>query len=312
MRIGVDIMGSDHGPVVPIRAAINAAKELPGGVRLVLIGNGEAIHDGLRAEGADPSAFDIVPSRDDITMSDHATKALAAKPESSIAIGFGLLKQGKLDAFASTGNTGAMLVGSVLVLKPLPGVLRPCITSILPKADGSFGLMVDVGANADCKPEVLFQFGVLGALFAKHVYRIADPKVGLLSIGEEEKKGNALTLAAHALMKGTDQFHFVGNVEGRDLFHDKADVVVCDGFTGNVVLKALEGFHDLVKKRGGNDPFLDRFDYQNYGGTPVLGVDGSVIIGHGISNEQTVKNMLLFTREVVESRLHERIREAFQ
>lgn len=305
-------MGSDHGPVVPIRASILAANELPEGTRLALIGNEEAILQALHAEQADPADFDIVPSRDDITMSDHATKALPAKPESSIALGFKLLQQGKLDAFASTGNTGAMLVGSVLVLKPIPGVLRPCITSILPKADGSFGLMVDVGANADCKPEVLFQFGLLGSLFAKHVYRIPSPKVALLSIGEEEKKGNALTLAAHALMKGTDRFNFVGNVEGRDLFHDKADVVVCDGFTGNVVLKALEGFHDLVKKRGGNDPFLERFDYQNYGGTPVLGVDGSVIIGHGISNEQTIKNMLLFTREVVESRLHERIREAFQ
>ena len=141
---------------------------------------------------------------------------------------------------------------------------------------------------------------------------IPAPKVALLSIGEEEKKGNALTLAAHALMKGTDRFNFVGNVEGRDLFHDKADVVVCDGFTGNIVLKAVEGFHDLVKNRGGNDPFLDRFDYQNYGGTPVLGVNGSVIIGHGISNAETIKNMLLFTCEVVESRLHERIREAFQ
>lgn len=305
-------MGSDHGPVVPVRASILAAQELPEGVRIALIGNEEAILQALQAEQAEPAGFDIVPSRDDITMSDHATKALAAKPDSSIALGFKLLQQGKLDAFASTGNTGAMLVGSVLVLKPIPGVLRPCITSILPKADGSFGLMVDVGANADCKPEVLFQFGLLGSLFANHVYRIPSPKVGLLNIGEEEKKGNALTLAAHALMKGTDRFNFVGNVEGRDLFYDKADVVVCDGFTGNVVLKALEGFHDLVKKRGGNDPFLERFDYQNYGGTPVLGVNGSVIIGHGISNAETIKNMLLFTREVVESRLHERIREAFQ
>jgi len=312
MRIGVDIMGSDHGPVVPVRACVLAAKELPDGVRLVLIGDETAIQEGLRAEQADPAGFDIVPSRDDITMSDNATKALPAKPESSIALGFKLLQEGTLDAFASTGNTGAMLVGSVLVLKPIPGVLRPCITSILPKADGSFGVMVDVGANADCKPEVLFQFGLLGSLFTKHVYHIPAPKVALLSIGEEEKKGNALTLAAHALMKGTDRFNFVGNVEGRDLFHDKADVVVCDGFTGNIVLKAVEGFHDLVKNRGGNDPFLERFDYQNYGGTPVLGVNGSVIIGHGISNAETIKNMLLFTCEVVESRLHERIREAFQ
>ena len=305
-------MGSDHGPLVPVRASLQAIKELPEEVRIVLIGNEEAILDALKQEGGDPSLFDIVGSRDDIGMNDHAAKSLGAKPESSIALGFKLLKQGELDAFASTGNTGAMLAGSVMVMKPMPGVLRPCITSILPKADGSFGLMVDVGANADCKPEVLFQFGLLGSLFAKHVYSIPSPKVGLLSIGEEEKKGNALTLAAHALMKGTDRFNFIGNVEGRDLFHDKADVVVCDGFTGNIVLKALEGFHDLIKKRGANDPFLERFDYQNYGGTPVLGVDGNVVIGHGISNEHTVKNMLLFTRKLVESKLHERIHEAFQ
>lgn len=305
-------MGSDHGPAVPIRGAVLARKELPDDVRLVLIGDEKTIREGLVAEGAHMGQFDVVPSRDDITMGDHATKALAAKPESSIAQGFKLLKQGDLDAFASTGNTGAMLVGSVVVLKPLPGVLRPCITSIMPKADGSFGLMVDVGANADCKPEVLFQFGLLGSLYAKHVYRMETPKVGLLSIGEEEKKGNALTLAAHALMKGTNRFHFIGNVEGRDLFLDKADVVVCDGFTGNVVLKALEAFHDLVKNRGGNDPFLDRFDYQNYGGTPVLGVNGTVMIGHGISNEATVKNMLLLTMKVVESKLHEHIHEAFE
>ena len=312
MRIGVDIMGSDHGAVVPLRAAILAVKELPDNARLVLIGHEKTILDGLHTEGADSSAFDIVPSTDDIGMSDHAAKALASKPNSSIALGFGMLQQGKLDAFASTGNTGAMLVGSVMVMKPLPGVQRPCITSILPKADGSFGLMVDVGANADCKPEVLFQFGLLGSLFAKHVYHIESPKVGLLSIGEEEKKGNALTLAAHSLMKGTDRFNFIGNVEGRDLFHDKADVVVCDGFTGNVVLKALEGFHNLISERGLKDPFLDRFDYQNYGGTPVLGVHGNVVIGHGISNAQTIKNMILFTRELVESKLNARIREAFQ
>lgn len=313
MRIGLDIMGSDHGPLVPIRAAILAARELPAGVRLVLIGNEQAIREGLDAEGAAPSAFDIIPSKDDIGMSDHASKALASKPESSIALGFRMLKAGQLDAFASTGNTGAMLAGSVMVMKPMAGVLRPCITSILPKADGGFGLMVDVGSNADCKPETLFQFGLLGSLYAQYVYKIAEPKVALLSIGEEEKKGNALTLAAHALMKGTDRFNFVGNVEGRDLFGDKADVVVCDGFTGNVVLKALEGFHGLIKGRMKvDDPFLDRFDYQNYGGTPVLGVDGTVMIGHGISNEGTVKNMLLLTRKVVDSKLHERIHEAFQ
>lgn len=306
-------MGSDHGPVVPIRAAVMAARELPEEVRLVLIGDQATITEGLRAEGADPAAFDIVPSTDDITMEDNPTRALQTKQRSSIAIGFHLLKEGKIDAFASTGNTGAMLVGAMFSVKAIPGVIRPCITSIVPKENGHYGLLLDVGANADCKPEVLYQFGLLGALLAKHVYRIADPKVALLNIGEEAKKGNLVTQAAHELMRENGgAFTFVGNVEGRDLFNDKADVIVCDGFTGNIVLKAVEAFHELLKQRGVHEPFFDRFDYENYGGLPVLGVNGNVIIGHGISNEATIKNMVLFTRQVVESRLNERIREAFQ
>ncbi len=310
MRIGLDIMGSDHGPVVPIRAAVMAARELPADVRLVLIGDGDAITAGLAENGADAAGFDIVPSQDDITFDDNPTKALQAKPRSSISIGFHLLKEGKLDAFASTGNTGAMLVGSIFSIKPIPGVIRPCIPSVVPKENGSYGILVDVGANADCKADVLAQFGLLGAMLAKHVYHIADPKVGLLNIGEEAKKGDLLRQATYELMRDQQQYNFVGNLEGRDLFNDKADVMVTDGFTGNVVLKAVEAFHDLLEQRGVHEPFFDRFNYENYGGLPVLGVNGNVIIGHGISNDLTIKNMMLFTREVVESKLSERIREA--
>jgi glycerol-3-phosphate acyltransferase PlsX len=245
-------------------------------------------------------------------MQDSATKALQTKTRSSIAIGFHLLKENKLDAFASTGNTGAMLVGAVFSIKPIPGVIRPCIPSIVPKENGNYGILLDVGANADCKPDVLAQFGLLGHLLARHVYHIEAPKVALLNIGEEDKKGNAAALAAYALMKESTQFNFIGNVEGRDLFNDKADVIVTDGFTGNIVLKAVEAFHDLLKQRGVHEPFFDRFDYENYGGLPVLGVNGNVIIGHGISNDLTIKNMILFTREVVESKLNDRIRDAFQ
>ena len=311
MRIGLDIMGSDHGPAVVVEAAILAARDLPGEVRLVLIGNEEAIRAGLAMHGGDAARFDIVASHDDITMRDSATKALQAKPKSSISLGFALLKEGKLDAFASTGNTGAMLVGSVFSIKPIPGVIRPCIPSVVPKENGNYGILLDVGANADCKPDVLVQFGVLGSLLAEHVYHIKNPKVALLNIGEEDKKGNAVALAAYGLMKETTQFNFIGNVEGRDLFNDKADVIVCDGFTGNIVLKAVEAFHDLLEKRGVHEPFFDRFNYENYGGLPVLGVNGNVIIGHGISNVTTIKNMALFTHELVESKLNDRIREAF-
>ena len=305
-------MGSDHGPEVPVRGAVMALGELPADVRLVLIGDESRILERLQAEGVGPERFEIVASRDDVTMKDSATRALQSKPQSSIALGFGLLKEGRLDAFASTGNTGAMLVGSVLSVKPIPGVIRPCICSIVPEENGDYGILLDVGANADCKPDVLYQFGLLGALLAKHVYHIAEPKVALLNIGEEEKKGNSVTLAAYELMKEGGQYNFIGNIEGRDLFNGKADVVVCDGFTGNIVLKAVEAFHDLLKKRGVQEPFFDRFDYENYGGLPVLGVNGNVIIGHGISNAATVKNMVLFTREVVLSKLNDRIREALR
>lgn len=312
MRIGLDIMGSDHGPVVPIRAAVLAAKELGAEVRLVLIGDASVIAEGLKAEGADPAAFEIVPSTDDITFQDNATKALQAKPKSSISLGFHLLKEGKLDAFASTGNTGAMLVGSIFSVKPISGVIRPCIPTVMPKENGGFGIILDVGANADCKPDVLCQFGLLGSLLAEAVYGIKNPKVALLNIGEEDKKGNVVTQSAFGLMKESGQFNFVGNIEGRDLFNDKADVIVTDGFTGNIVLKAVEAFHDLLKNRGVHEPFFDRFDYENYGGCPVLGVNGSVMIGHGISNEVTIKNLLHLSRNVVNAQLNERIRTAFQ
>lgn len=310
MRIGLDIMGSDHGPAVPIKGAVMAARELPSEARLVLIGDAAAIAAGLHAEGADPAAFDIVPSADDITMNDNPTKALQAKPKSSISIGFHLLKEGRIDAFASTGNTGAMLVGSIFIIKPIPGVLRPCIPTLVPKEKGGLGVLLDVGANADCKADVLAQFGLLGSLLAQHVYHHPAPKVGLLNIGEEEKKGDLLRQATHELMREQQQYTFVGNIEGRDLFNDKADVMVCDGFTGNVVLKVIEGFHDLLEDHGVKDPFLQRFNYENYGGLPVLGVNGNVIIGHGISNEVAIRSMVLAAREVVLSKLNERIREA--
>lgn len=310
MRIGLDIMGSDHGPEVTVRGAVLASRELAADVRQVLIGDQARILELLKAEGADPAQFDIVPSEDDITMDDNPTKALQAKQRSSISVGFHLMKEGKIDGFASTGNTGAMLVGSIFSVKPIPGVLRPCIPTLVPKEGGGIGVLLDVGANADCKPDVLSQFGLLGAMLAKHVYHIDEPKVGLLNIGEEAKKGDLLRQATYTVMAEQELYRFAGNVEGRDLFTDKADVMVCDGFTGNVILKVIEGFHDLLEDHGVDDPFLHRFNYENYGGLPVLGVNGNVIIGHGISNDIAIKSMVLATRDVVESRLSERIREA--
>ena len=305
-------MGGDFAPGATVSGAILAYNELPEDVRLVLIGDKEMIVAELSKRSVDANNFDIVHAPDVIGMGEHATKAFSQKPNSSISFGFHLLKEGKIDGFASNGNTGAMLVGSMFSVKVVSGVIRPCITSVLPKENGGVGLILDVGTNADCKPDVLYQFAVLGSLFAEHVYGIKNPKVGLLNIGEEPEKGNLVTQAAHQLMKDSKDFNFIGNVEGRDIFTDHADVIVCDGFTGNVVLKEAEAFYTLIKKHGISNAYFDRFNYENYGGTPVLGINSTVMIGHGISNDIAVKNMLLLTKDVVEAKLSDKIKQVFQ
>jgi glycerol-3-phosphate acyltransferase PlsX len=311
MKIGIDILGGDFAPDANISGAILAKKELPNDVRLVLLGDREQISSGLLSFGADVNDFEIVHAPDVITMHDHPTRAIPQKPNSTIAVGFDLLAKKEIQAFASTGNTGAMLVGAIYKINTIPGIIRPCITSTLPAIDGSRSILLDVGSNADCKADVLYQFAVLGALYSKNVYGIETPRVALLNIGEEESKGNLLTLAAHKLMAESDDINFIGNLEGRDLFLGKADVIVCDGFTGNVVLKEAEGIYTLMKKRGIQDEYFDRFNYENYGGTPILGVKGNVIIGHGISNDIAVKNMILHSHEVAKSGLASRVNEAF-
>ena len=312
MKIGIDIMGGDFAPDATVSGAVLAYNELPKDVRLVLIGDQDQILAGLANEGAEASNFDIVHTTEIIGMGEHPTKAFSQKPNSSISVGFHLLKEGKIDGFASNGNTGAMLVGSMFSFKAVPGVIRPCITSLLPKENGGIGLILDVGSNADCKPDVLYQFAVLGSIFAEHVYGIKNPRVALLNIGEEPEKGNLVVQAAHVLMKDSKDFNFIGNVEGRDLFNDQTDVTVCDGFTGNVVLKQAEAFYTMIRKRKLTDEYFDRFNYENYGGTPVLGINSTVMIGHGISNKIAVKNMLLLTKSIIEAKLTEKIKLAFQ
>jgi glycerol-3-phosphate acyltransferase PlsX len=311
MKIGIDILGGDFAPEANISGAVLARKELPQDVQLVLIGDQDQILSGLNALNAGSEGFEIVHAPDIITMHDHPTRAIPQKPNSSIAVGFDLLAKKEIDVFASTGNTGAMLVGSIYKINTIPGIIRPCITSVLPTADGGNSILLDVGSNADCKADVLYQFAVLGSLYSKNVYGNETPRVGLLNIGEEESKGNLLTIAAHKLMAESDEINFTGNIEGRDLFTGKADVIVCDGFTGNVVLKQAEGIYTLMRKRGIRDEYFDRFNYENYGGTPILGVKGNVIIGHGISNDKAVRSMLMHSYEVAKSGLATRINEAF-
>lgn len=311
MKIGLDISGGDFAPDVNLDGAILALNELPKDSRLVLLGDEDVIRNGLENRGVSHDFFDIIHAPDVITFHDHPTRALPRKPNSSIAVGFDMLAKGDLNVFASTGNTGAMLVGSIYKLNTIPGIIRPCITSTLPAIDGSKTILLDVGSNADCKADVLYQFAVLGSLYSEYVYGIEKPKIALLNIGEEDSKGNLLTQAAYKLLSESDEVNFIGNLEGRDLFTGLADVIVCDGFTGNVVLKEAEGIYTLMRKRGIRDEYFDRFNYENYGGTPILGVKGNVIIGHGISNDIAVKNMLLLASEVAVSGLAEKVNEAF-
>ena len=310
MKIAIDISGGDFAPEANILGAIEAQKSLPDDVSLVLIGRRDEIHSSLSEKKVDPAEFQIVDAPDVITMHDHPTRAIPQKPNSSISVGFKMLANKEIDAFASTGNTGAMLVGAIYKVNPIPGIIRPCITSLLPRIDGGSSLILDVGSNADCKPDVLYQFAILGSIYAKEILQIENPKVALLNIGEEESKGNLLTQSTYKIMQNSEDFNFIGNVEGRDLFNGFADVVVCDGFTGNVVLKEAEGLYTLMKKRGIKDAYFDRFNYENYGGTPILGVNSNVIIGHGISNGTAVKNMLIHAYEVTKSGLTKKIKEA--
>ena len=311
MKIGIDILGGDFAPDANIAGAVLARKELPQDVTIVLIGDQDQILSGLNALNVTSDGFEVVHAPDIITMHDHPTRAIPQKPNSSIAVGFDLLAKNEIDVFASTGNTGAMLVGAIYKVNTVAGNIRPCVTSVLPTVDGNNSILLDVGSNADCKADVLYQFAVLGSLYAKNVYGIENPRIALLNIGEEASKGNLLTIAAHKLMEDSDEINFVGNLEGRDLFTGKADVIVCDGFTGNVVLKQAEGIYTLMRKRGIKDDYFDRFNYENYGGTPILGVKGNVIIGHGISNDKAVRSMLMHSYEVAKSGLANKINEAF-
>jgi glycerol-3-phosphate acyltransferase PlsX len=311
MKIGLDIMGGDYAPKAAVLGAIEAYKALPAGQSLVLVGDKEVAISILQENEFNPDHFEFVHTTEVIGMGEHPTKAISQKPDSSIAVGYKLLKEGNIQAFSSAGNTGAMLVGAMFSVKSIPGVLRPALTAIVPKLKGGLGILLDVGANADCKPDMLLQFGLLGSLFAEAVYGIASPKVALMNIGEEEEKGNLLSLSAYPLMKDSSQYNFVGNVEGRDLFGDAADVFVCDGFTGNVIVKLAESYYVITRKKGFNDEFFNRFNYEQYGGSPILGINAPVVVGHGISSPEAIKNMILLSRNMAESNLVEKIKQAF-
>ncbi|SFE85452.1 phosphate:acyl-[acyl carrier protein] acyltransferase [Chitinophaga sp. CF118] len=311
MRIGLDMMGGDFAPTEAVKGVKLFLESGATDVHLVLIGDEVALAPLLTEAQLDQSKYSVVHSSQVIGMDEHPTKALKEKPQSSIGIGFYLLQNGKIDAFISAGNTGAMMVGTFYSIKAIDGVQRPTISTLVPRDGSGYGLLLDVGINADCKPENLVQFAVLGSLYSKYILKNSNPTVGLLNIGEEEGKGNLLAQATYPLLKEHPQLNFIGNVEGRDIFTNKADVIVCEGFTGNVVLKMAESIHEMAVRRNIDDEYMHKFDHETFGGTPVLGVNKPVIIGHGIARKVAFKNMITLAQQVHEAKLVDKIRESF-
>ncbi|MES2649479.1 MAG: phosphate acyltransferase PlsX [Bacteroidota bacterium] len=299
MNIAIDMMGGDFAP---LQAAIGIAeyyKQPNAAAHLILLGNEPELLPLVESYQLPAGKITIMHTPEVIGYHEHPVKALKEKQQSSIAVGFGLLAHGKVDAFISAGNTGAMLVGSMFSIKPMEGVLRPTIATIIPRENGKTGLILDVGINSDCKAEHLNQFATMGAAYANIILGIENPKVGLINIGEEEGKGNILSQAAYPLLKENKSIQFIGNIEGRDILEDKADVMVCDGFTGNILLKLLESIYPITKRQGIESAYFDRFDFEQYGGTPVLGVAKPVIIGHGVSGHEAFMNMINVAEKII-------------
>ena len=304
-------MGGDFAPEAVIEGAVDSLRHLIKDDKLVLIGDENRILSKLNDMSIEPSFFDIVNTTQVIEMADHPAKAFSGKKNSSIAVGFGMLKSGLVDGFCSAGNTGAMLVGASYTVNVIPGVFRPALATLLPSVDGRSSVILDIGLNPDCKPDVLLQYGILGSIYAHYVLGIENPTVGLLNIGEEETKGTPAIRSAYELMKEHPGLNFSGNIEGNSLFTTRmTDVIVCDGFVGNVVIKQAEAFHAIYQSRKLKDSYFDRLDFENIGGTPVVGINANVVIGHGISKRKAIMNMILETSAVVHADLARRIKEA--
>ena len=311
MRIGLDVMGGDFAPDAIIEGAVDSLQHLPADDTLVLIGDEKAIFRKLSEMQVEPSSFEIVHTTQVIEMGDHPAKAFSQKKDSSIAVGYLMLKSNILNGFCSAGNTGAMLVGASYTVNVIPGVLRPALAVVLPRIDNRKSVILDVGLNPDCKADILLQYGILGSIFAKYVLEDENPTVGLLNIGQEETKGTSAVKMAYELMKEHPGLNFVGNIEGNLLFQEAMpDVVVCDGFAGNVILKLGESFHHIYQQRGMKDSYFDQLDFENIGGTPIVGINANVVIGHGISKRKAIMNMVIRTRDVAHANLAQKIKEA--
>lgn len=304
-------MGGDFAPEAVVKGVVEAIPMLDEGSQVVLFGDKESIEKCLKAEGYEGSRVEIVATTEVITMHDHPAKAFQTKTNSSIRVGFEHLATKKIDGFASAGSTGAMMAGAIFTVGVAEGVIRPAISAAIANVKGGYSLLLDVGLNVDCKPEVLAQYALMGSLYVKNIWGLESPKVGLLNIGEEESKGNAASKAAHQMIAQMEGVNFVGNIEGNDYFTGKADVIVCDGFMGNVLLKMSESLRYIAKARKIDDDFLNRLNYEIKGGTPALGVNGVVMVGHGSSTVYALRNMVKETELCIKAGYAEDIRKAF-
>jgi glycerol-3-phosphate acyltransferase PlsX len=325
VTIAVDAMGGDKAPVPEVEGAIHAARQF--GHRVLLVGDRASVQQELDLHSsARTLPIEIVHAPERITMDDHV-KAARSKRESSMHVCARLVATGKADGFISAGNTGACMAIAKMVLGKLPGVDRPALSGVFPTIKGTPVVVLDVGANVDCEPQMLAHFGLMGEVYSRHVLKVKKPRVGLMSIGEEEHKGNTLTRDTTPLLKVMG-LHFIGNVEGRDLFSGAADVIVCDGFVGNVALKVSEGLVDMIRlmlresleatlsgkigyalSRSAYKEFKKRVDYSEFGGAPLLGVKGVCIICHGRSDGNAIKNAIRVSAEFYSSKVNQRIED---
>ncbi len=311
MNIALDMMGGDYAPSEVVNGVAQYFQQQATPAHLTLIGDAAVVDPLVETTKIPRDRITIIHTESVIGYNEHPVRALKEKPQSTIALGFAMLAKGETGAFISAGNTGAMLIGSMFSLKTIEGVLRPTIATIIPRENGKTGLLLDVGINSDCKAENLNQFATMGSAYANLILEIDDPTVGLLNIGEEEGKGNLLAQAAYPLLKENSAINFIGNVEGRDILEDKADVIVCDGFTGNVLLKLLESIYPITRRQGIEHPFFDRFHFEQYGGTPVLGIEKPVIIGHGVSGAEAFMNMIVLAQKMIETNFLNKLKEGF-
>ncbi|MBK7446774.1 MAG: phosphate acyltransferase PlsX [Ignavibacteria bacterium] len=327
IKVAVDAMGGDFAPLNDVSGAIIAAEEKKDSLEIILVGKENLINEELKKHKIGLNNISVVNAADVITMHDSPTDSLKTKSDSSISVGINLVKDKKADAFISAGNTGAVMTASILKLGRIKGVGRPTIGSLFPTDKGKT-MVFDVGASVDCKPNHLLEFAVMGSIYMKNVYGIEKPKIALLSVGEEKSKGDNLTIEAYELLERSG-LNFIGNVEGRDVLRGKADIIVCDGFVGNVILKFAESVLDVMKskfKAYADKGFLKKiwvgmmygtlknvvlkdFDYQEYGGVPLLGVNGITIIGHGKSSPIAIKNMIYKAEEMIRKEVNSKISE---